>query len=454
MLGMAASLACSNASLQGSDAGSNRDAQTVADLTSATDVTPTLDAGHDTAADGPAAITGRRSFVVTSMFMQQADAGSGTVPLGSGHRFTMVLDWDGRTAIVGANGSGGAVPFQTAPTGGSTNQPFSISLGSGLTVTYQSIAVTVDDAGQLAGTGHGQALYLPPNTDVGIRGTILTMALTGVPDTEPPTFTSDVGVATIGPFTSVDVTASEPLPPDSRLALVDLYGDRFDLPAVGSPTTAAFSFAPSPFRMWRYSDQYSILVGGVVDFAGNISSPSGTIVFTTGAPPPLAAADGFEGVTGATFGGAQVLSGTGAPTISGAVSLYIPSLPSTLTPGRGAMTQLALRLALVSTDTVVRFSYQSVNPTTIGGPSPGFLIGSEGGQVSYGTLAADSGPPTTAMIGQSQVSLGPVMTAQLALPSDAVSNGEITLLREVSSSGSNLPAPPVPGLIVDDLRAE
>ena len=118
------------------------------------------------------------------------------------------------------------------------------------------------------------------------------------------------------------------------------------------------------------------------------------------------------------------------------------------------MTQLALRLPLNQTDTVVRFSYRSVNPSTVGGTPPGFLLGSEGGQVTYTTLPSDSGQPTTAMIGQSQVMLGPLMTAQLALPSDAAASGEITLLRKVPTSGSNLPAPPVTGLIIDDLRAE
>ena len=82
------------------------------------------------------------------------------------------------------------------------------------------------------------------------------------------------------------------------------------------------------------------------------------LTFTTRAPPPLVAEDGFESVTDATLGGAQVLSGAGAPTIEGARSLYIP--PATSIGGR--VTQIALRLPILSGDTVLHFSDRSVNP--------------------------------------------------------------------------------------------
>jgi hypothetical protein len=362
----------------------------------------------------------------------------------------MVLDWDRRIAIAGANGSGSAPTFQPTATGGSIGQ-LSLSLPSG-SVTYQRIDVTIGATGALSGTGQGYATYVPPSSDVGSTS-MVTMALAGVPDAEPPTFTANLGAAQIDPFTSITVAASEPLPPDSRLAIVDLRGDRVDLPAAGTSTTAAFSFVTSAFRMWRYSDQYTILVGGIVDFAGNMSSPGGAIVFTTGAPPPLAAEDGFESATGTTFAGAQVLAGSGAPTITGTRSLYIPPLPSAFPPGRGDITQLGLRLAVDPTDTVVRFAYRSVNqsPTSA---SPGFLLGAEGGQVAYAYLAADSGLSTTETIGQESVSLGPVTTAEIVLPAGAASAGAVTLLRRISACCGGLPSPPVPGLIIDDLRAE
>ena len=63
---------------------------------------------------------------------------------------------------------------------------------------------------------------------------------------------------------------------------------------------------------------------GITDLAGNAPPPAARPPSPPAPPPPLVAADGFESVTDATLGGAQVLSGAGAPVITGARSLYIP----------------------------------------------------------------------------------------------------------------------------------
>ena len=72
---------------------------------------PTFDALLDLPADVPL-FPGVRSFVVTSQL--QRDGGIGTFP--SGHVFTMAVDGDRRTAIVGAPGEGSVHPL--APLGG------------------------------------------------------------------------------------------------------------------------------------------------------------------------------------------------------------------------------------------------------------------------------------------------------------------------------------------------
>jgi len=190
-----------------------------------------------------------------------------------------------------------------------------------------------------------------------------------------------------------------------------------------------------------------------------VRAPGTAPAFMTGAPPVLVAQDGFESVTAPTLAGAQVLSESGAPTITGARSLYIPSLPGANPPGRGAVKQLALRIALDPTDTVLRFSYRSVNPNSSSGAGAGaypyYLLGSEGGPFTSPSLGPDSGPAVTSMIpGQGQVSLGPVMTAEFALPAGAAAAGELTLVRNVRECCSSLPAPPIAGLIIDDLRGE
>ena len=76
--------------------------------------------------------------------------------------------------------------------------------------------------------------------------------------------------------------AADPLPPDTRMTLVDLRGDRIDIAPPSTQLVAAFSFQPTQGRMWRYSDQYSLLLDGVADFAGN-AHPPGTALTS---PPP------------------------------------------------------------------------------------------------------------------------------------------------------------------------
>ena len=66
-----------------------------------------------------------------------------------------------------------------------------------------------------------------------------------------------------------------------------------------------------PSRLLRYSDEYRVTLDGVTDLDGNAPPPTTALAFTTRAPPPLVAEDGFESVTDATLGGAQVLSGRG-----------------------------------------------------------------------------------------------------------------------------------------------
>ena len=175
--------------------------------------------------------------------------------------------------------------------------------------------VTIGASGALSGTARGRGTSLPTNTDVGINSVVLSMSLAGVPDLQPPGFESAIFMgAPVDPFASLTLTATEPMPPDTRLALVDLRGDRIDIAPPSTQLVAAFSFYPAQARMWRYNEQYSLLLDGVIDFAGNARPAGGTApAFTTAAPPVLIAEDGFESATGTTLAGAQVLSGRVPP---------------------------------------------------------------------------------------------------------------------------------------------
>jgi hypothetical protein len=82
-----------------------------------------------------------------------------------------------------------------------------------------------------------------------------------------------------------------------------------------------------------------------------------------------------------------------------------------------------------------------------------FKMASEGGQIVLPTLSSATQSTTTATIpGQGSVMLGPITAGEFALPPDAA--GEITLIRIAQTGGSNMPSPPITGLIIDDLRAE
>ena len=117
------------------------------------------------------------------------------------------------------------------------------------------------------------------------------------------------------------------------------------------------------------------------------------------------------------------------------------------------VTQFALRVPIAPGDTVVRFAYRTVNPGDTSNVY--YVVASVGGPIGTAVLPADVGNPTTpATIDQTPVTLGPIQTATIGLP--ASTYVEVVLARTASQPTScGGPAPrPVPGLIIDDLRAE
>jgi len=271
-----------------------------------------------------------------------------------------------------------------------------------------------------------------------------------VADPQPPTLTAS-GDA-VDPFASFSVVSTEPLPPSAGAVLRGAGGETDALIPAGTMGSFVSAFQ-KPAKMLRYATQYQITVEGVTDFAGN-AAIGGGLIFTTRPAPPLAPEDGFESATAAMFGGVQVLSEAGAPTITGTKSLYIP--PAIF--GSRAQPTLALRLQLATGDTVVRFAYRTVvsgASATISDFPYGisWMLGSESGKIGAPSLPIEAGAATTVMIGGAQVTLGPITTATLPLPPGAAS--EIVLQRSAQQPGScGLPLPTLTGIIIDDLRAE
>jgi hypothetical protein len=411
------------------------------DLVIGTDLPP------EAAIDAPPPFTGVRSFVVTSQL--QRDGGVGTFP--TAHVFTLVLDADRRTAIAGDAGEGTATAFEVLASGalhilGALR--FTTGGCAGSSVSYDDMQFTIEADGSLTGAGRGQLVTV--SGDVAYSAAA-TMSLSGGPDTQAPTLALTGGAT--DPFVTFAIVASEPLPPDVTASLNAANGELYMLAPSGTTGTFITGFQ-KPAIMLRYATQYFITTGGITDFARNAPIAGNNLTFTTRALPPLAAEDGFESVTDATFGGVQVLSGAGAPTLSGARSLYIP--PTSGVPTTTTQPQFLVRLMLTQGDTVVRFAYRTVTAGTTSTSFPygaTWLLGSEGGMIASPSLPPDAGATTPATIGGAQVTLGPLMTATFTLPPDA--HSEVALQRTAQSyAGCGGPMPPISGLIIDDLRAE
>jgi hypothetical protein len=362
--------------------------------------------------------------------------------------FTLVLDADRGIAIVGANGGATSQPAEVSGNSFRVRGSLGISAGScSASVTYIDPTFVVGAGGQLTGSSTGRASWSV--TDIGYSAPT-SMSLTGVNDTQPPVLTvSSTSSDLTDPFTSISLVASEPLPPDARARLIGSAGGEVVL---SSPNTEFFAVQLSKSKLLRYGEQYHLSVDGITDFAGNAASPV-SVQFTTAAAPPLVAEDGFESTTGAMLGGAQILAGTGEPVLTGARSLYIPASGGGAPSGpRPQRTQLVLRLAVTPGDTVVRFAYRTVNPSTVSTGTIIFVAVPGGGGAAQNVTSAPT-PTTAATVAGQAVSLGPPAMAEIPLPADASS--EIVIARIAYGTGcSGLPPPPIEGMIIDDLRVE
>jgi hypothetical protein len=404
-----------------------------------------LQGNADGGGAGGLPLPGWRSYLVTSNFETVGGASFSR----AAHVFTINLHADTQTAIVGADGSGDIVPFElTSAETITITAPLSFDFGCDAAATYDSLTFAVSPNGRLSGSGTGHAVMI----DGDLRSLIPTsMLLTGGPDTRVPAFNGLSAGEIVDPLRSFSLAATEPLPASARASLVAATGGVAvalvpSSPMAGGP--AVFSFA-SPGTLLRYDERYGVQFDGVTDFAGNVTRAGRVVDFMTRPAPPLIAEDGFESTATATLGGAQVVTGTDAPPISGSRSLYIP--PTTGGAG-GGQTQLALRLAVTPGDSVLRFSYRFVNPTGFGNTK--YAVASAGGKIEWTMPDPDSGVTTTLeMLPGSQYPVGPVTTAEIALPADVTD--EVVFARVVDSvpCGGLFP-PPQAGLIIDDLRVE
>ena len=167
-------------------------------------------------------------FVVTSQL--QRDGGFGTFP--SEHVFTMVVDGDQRTAIIGAAGEGTVHPLEPLASGAlHISEAIRFGLPAscpGSSLTYSDLTFALSASGGLTGNGPGSGGGR--HRRYRRSSAAATMSLTGVANAEPPRLNHVRRPA--DPFASFTVVASEPFQTNAIVVLA--RGERGDDPTLST----------------------------------------------------------------------------------------------------------------------------------------------------------------------------------------------------------------------------
>lgn len=411
------------------------------------------DGGDGSVSLGDALGPGRHFFDVIAG-LSPVDGGS--VPPQS-NSFTLVIDVDAGVAIAGGSGRAAAVGLTSAD-GRTFRTTGSFSVGAAgagqcsgaQDVRYDSLEVTVAGNG-LTGSATGVA-------DISCGDCSFTAPFTarlaGTPDSTSPTLHL-LGVVPASPFDSFSLIASEPLPATATARLVASDGAAIDLvPVIATGAIPLISAFSKPDVVLRAGQTYFVTFDGLVDLAGHVD-PSGTPLGLASFPAaPTVPEDGFESATGATLGGAMVMTAGVLPAISGNTSLYLgaPGTPGLdLATGRSLMVHLARQAG----DTMLRFSYRVISVQSTPAFSGMLRVGSEGASPGQATT---SFPLTTTGIGKLTIAgqiayASDVATMTAALPADATDQ-VLVYLGPFGGLNCGPGFAAQAGLLIDDLRLE
>ncbi len=386
------------------------------------------------------------------------------------NRFTLVLDADKGRMIVGGSGTGKVVNVTSAD--GQTfrtSETFDVrdvvdECGRGTVLTYDSLEITVNGSA-LSGTATGTI-----NTRCGglcTGSAPFTASIQGEDDVTPP-YLLPTGLlpspanidldrppqtdVTVRPFAPLVFRTSEPLPMTATTLLTASDGSVPFVPVVvdGDPSLIVGFTRPNAVPN---SDQaFSTRFDGLIDFAQNAGT-SQTLSMGSWADPPLVPQDGFESASGATLGGAAVLT-EGA--IAGTRSLFIGTLSTPalgkVTPGR----TLLVRLALHPGDKKLLFSYQIVGESFGGVSFSGSVsIGSVGHRpadtVTFPVAEINSGPSGRGRFPGANQFTTDTQEMKVPLPLDLGDELVVEIGNPTAFCGVDFTPY---GLIVDDLRLE
>jgi hypothetical protein len=398
-----------------------------------------------------------RSFDVTATFTVTPPAGfeGAWADFPKTQAQTLVLVEGSLRYLMGAGGSfwSSSVPILpngTFHTSLSATLPYERSCTRVATLVFDEASFAESEDG-LVGSGHGTVTF-PYGSDE--WSAPIEASFVGVRDRTPPSLA--VPTEPVDPLAALSLAASEPLPSTASAELVGATsGDVVVLDAVRiEGIERAIGHFAKPDVMLRAGETYALKVHGFSDFAGNVASaPTATI--TTRPPPPLAAADGFESVTGSTFAGAGVLDDGPLTALTGKKSLLLNTgfgggfgfLPYSLG------SSLAVRLAVPKGAKVVRFARQLIAPDPI---DKAMFVGalrlaSVGHPVATTMNVAAADFTVQTLTGAGDVYVSGIKTVELPLPAGVTD--ELTF--EIAGVTFDCGLPPFPTvLVIDDLRVE
>lgn len=375
----------------------------------------------------------------------------GTPALPPTHAFSVLVDWAAGTATSGSNGTASQVALrQTGANEWEATQPLTFSLGWAAqpSLTYSDFKLTLGKDGC---TAAASGTYLSVGGDV-IYTTLITATMIGTLDRSGPQF-SVVPTGAVHPLGFSGVLVNELLPAGTSATLDSLAASLAltSLPAAGSLGVSAFSL---PAKALAFGATYDLHVKPAArDLGGNGTDALPSLA--TVADPGLFAQDGFEGpVSAYMVGFARVASSDGLPIPAGAGAVAAVPVGSA---GGVCPARLTARLAVPSGATSVKVAFMTYRPRSGWGQSSyayTFTVAVPNGAAvsTYDfNLATTPLPKPWAdnPPGGDTNTYGDLLEAQLPLPAGVGKEVLFDVARICAQ-----PAPPAPGIIIDNLRVE
>jgi hypothetical protein len=399
----------------------------------------------------PPPLSGRRSFDVVAVLGAVPGTMMGGLP--PTVTFTLVLDADAHRAIVGGRGLGAVLAY-TSDDGRRFSLPsFSVGLPSNGQCANASmlkfLSFSVDVSGStMSGQAEGAGLVSCGDCqfDVLFQGPV-----TGTADvTAPVLFPTTIPQSPFDPFR---LAASEPLPATATARLVGGDGSSYDLvPGIvpgDLPLVIAFD---KPSIVLPAGMGFEVVLDGLVDFAGLHGAANTPLRLTSFPAMPLVAQDGFESVTAPQVGGATVISDGPLPPITGMRSVYFGAQGAPAPGGVQVGGSLGVRLSVPAGATKLAFSYRMVGQYAGSGFAGSVSLGSVGRTPATSDFTTTpTGTPTTWPDGRT-VWVTDVASKEISLPADVTD--ELLVAMEPFGFGCGGPAPPMGGMLLDDLRVE